>query len=75
MRSREYCDISGNNCWDPTTGSLSGGLPAGAVMAFNLTSCPSGWVAADCSGGGSPDLRGAFVRGINGHENGRDINR
>ena len=33
-------------------------------MAFNLNSCPSGWRAAD-GGGGRPDLRGMFLRGIN----------
>lgn len=40
-------------------------VPPGAVMAFNLASCPTGWSAAD--GGGSParpDLRGEFVRGL-----------
>ena len=36
--------------------------PQGAVMAFYLTSCPAGWVAADGTGG-TPDLRGRFVRG------------
>jgi len=36
--------------------------PQGAVMAFYLTSCPAGWVAADGTSG-TPDLRGRFVRG------------
>ena len=39
-------------------------FPAGAIMAFNLTSCPGGWDAADGSGG-RPDLRGMFLRGLN----------
>ena len=30
----------------------------------NLSSCPSGWLAADGSGG-RPDLRGMFLRGLN----------
>lgn len=40
------------------------GVPTGAVMAFNLgaATCPSGW--ALCNGsGGTPDLRGMFIRG------------
>ena len=32
-------------------------------MAFNLTSCPTGWSEAD-GNGGRPDLRGEFVRGL-----------
>ena len=38
-------------------------VPAGAVMAFNLSACPVGWVASDGSGG-TVDLRGLFVRGL-----------
>ena len=49
-------------------------FPAGAVMAFNLESCPDGWVEADGTGG-TPDLRGTFIRGMNGDENGRDVAR
>ena len=41
----------------------SGGVPAGAVMPFNLSSCPTGWSAADGSAS-SVDLRGYFVRGL-----------
>ena len=36
-------------------------VPPGAVMAFNLTSCPNGWSEAD-GNGGRPNLRGQFVR-------------
>jgi hypothetical protein len=32
-------------------------------MAFNLTTCPSGWVPADGTNG-TVDLRGVFVRGM-----------
>ncbi len=56
----EYCDQSGNNC---TSSSGFGGVPAGAVMAFNLASCPAGWVLSDGSNG-TRDLRGMFVRGF-----------
>lgn len=38
--------------------------PPGIVAAFNLSSCPTGWVAADGTGG-TPDLRGQVVRGLN----------
>jgi hypothetical protein len=44
-------------------------LPVGSVMPFNLSACPSGWVAADGTGG-TPDLRGEFIRGL---DSGRGI--
>ncbi len=44
------------------TTPLFGGTPANAIMAFNLSSCPSGWILADGSSG-TPDLRGIFIRG------------
>ena len=37
--------------------------PEGAVVAFMLTSCPTGWINAD-GNNGTPDTRGRFVRGI-----------
>lgn len=40
-------------------------VPAWAVMAFNLSSCPTGWSAADGTNG-NPDLRGEFIRGLDG---------
>ena len=49
-------------------------VPSGAIMAFNLSSCPTGWKAAD-GGNSTPDLRGTFVRGIGGSANGRDSAR
>ena len=45
-----------------SAGSAANGAPAGAVMAFYLSSCPSGWVYCD-GGNGTPDLRGVFIRG------------
>ena len=32
-------------------------------MAYNLSSCPSGWIAANGTSG-TPDLRGEFIRGL-----------
>lgn len=42
-------------------------VPPGAIMAFNLASCPTGWIAADGTSG-TPDLRGEFIRWL---DNGR----
>ncbi|MDP2091130.1 MAG: hypothetical protein Q8K30_06060 [Candidatus Gracilibacteria bacterium] len=61
----------------------SGTIPVGAVIAFNGTSCPTGWTAADGSGdekntsgaNTTLDLRGTFIRGMNGDLNGRDVSR
>ena len=41
----------------------SGSSPAGAVMAFYLTRCPTGWKPADGTNN-TPDLRGVFLRGM-----------
>jgi len=62
------------------SGEVDGGkysaklVPATAVMAFNATTCPTGWIAANGTNG-TPDLRGTFVRGIGGDANGRDVVR
>jgi len=48
--------------------------PSGAIMAFNLAACPDGWIVANGSAG-TPDLRGAFIRGDLGEQNGRDVTR
>ncbi len=58
-----YCDQDGNNC------SGSSGAPSGEVAAFNLSTCPSGWSPANGTGG-TVDLRGVFVRGL---DNGRGL--
>ena len=47
-----------------TDAKVAAAVPSGAINAFNLSSCPSGWLAAD-GGGGRPDLRGMFLRGLN----------
>lgn len=50
----------------------SGGIvPTGAIMAFNLITCPSGWSEADGING-RPDLRGEFIRGWNRNTTGTD---
>ncbi len=36
--------------------------PDGAIMAFYLSACPTGWIPADGSNS-TPDLRGLFIRG------------
>ncbi|HDL02384.1 MAG TPA: hypothetical protein ENH20_00955 [Candidatus Pacearchaeota archaeon] len=64
---------------DPTvfghsSGEIEGGLPTGSIMSFYLDTCPLGWIPSDGTGG-TPDLRGAFVRGMDGDENGRDVSR
>lgn len=39
----KYCDEDGNGCVDAPITSGGGATPSGAVMFFNLSSCPSGW--------------------------------
>ncbi len=38
-------------------------VPAGAVIPFKLSACPSGWIAAD-GANSTPDLRGRFPIGV-----------
>ena len=49
-------------------------VPSGAVMSFNLASCPTGWSEADGTSW-TPDLRWTFIRWMNGDANGRDVSR
>lgn len=39
VAATRYCDEAGSNCYNSTGGAI----PSGAVMAFDLGSCPSGW--------------------------------
>ncbi|MFA6463583.1 MAG: hypothetical protein WCV55_01100 [Candidatus Paceibacterota bacterium] len=61
IAANAYCDASGGNCSTPPFGGSS--APAGIVAAFNLTTCPSGWIPSDGTNG-TRDLRGVFVRGM-----------
>lgn len=61
----------GSDCRTSWPAGGAGGIPSGAIMPFFLPSCPSGWLLADGTNG-TPDLRGAFIRGIFGGQNGRD---
>lgn len=57
----------GNNAKSSILTQLSGvtnvGLPSGAVIMMNAANCPFGYAVADGTGG-SPDVRGVFVRGL-----------
>lgn len=45
---------------------LSGApTPAGAVVPFNLSACPAGWIPSNGTAG-TVDLRGKFIRGTTG---------
>ncbi|MFH1583364.1 MAG: hypothetical protein ABIB72_03545 [Candidatus Falkowbacteria bacterium] len=59
---------------DGTLQTTATALPPKAISAFFLSSCPTGWILAD-GANGTPDLRGAFVRGMYGDQNGRDVAR
>jgi len=48
---------------------LAGTVPSGAIMSFNLTICPTGWIPSDGTSG-TPDLRGQFIRGLNTFDGG-----
>lgn len=58
-------------------------IPVWAVIAFNWTSCPTWWTAADWSGdekntswaNTTLDLRWTFIRWMNWDLNGRDVSR
>jgi hypothetical protein len=54
---------------------VGAGLPSGAVLMFDVANCPPGFRVAD-GGGGSPDVRGLFIRGFDngaGHDAGRTL--
>lgn len=50
-----------NNFSNQITSLSTGGVPSGAIVAFNLGSCPTGWVTADGTNS-TPDMRGYFAR-------------
>lgn len=52
----QYCDTAGANCIVPATVS-SAGVPAGAIMAFDLATCPTGWTE-------KTELRGKYTVGL-----------
>ena len=54
------------NAWSISTNAAAT-VPTGAIMPFNLASCPTGWSVADGTGW-NPDLRWEFVRWL---DNGR----
>ncbi len=55
--------------WHSTTLSWLSNVPSWAVMAFNLSWCPTWWIAANWFWG-TPDLRWEFIRWL---DNGRNI--
>ena len=80
--AKQYCNETGGNC--KTIEEITAGnstntvtqtdvIPAGAVMAFNLSTCPSGWQTSN-GANGTVDLRGVFVRGLDSGV-GKDPNR
>lgn len=44
-------------------GSSTSGIPSGAVLAFNLASCPTGWIVSDGTPG-TVDLQGKNIIGV-----------
>lgn len=49
-------------------------IPTWAIMAFNLSSCPTWWVAANWDAW-TPDLRWVFIRWLNWSINWKDTSR
>jgi hypothetical protein len=61
VASANFClGVDCISSWSSVGGGSS--VPAGTVAAFNLTTCPSGWIPADGTSG-TVDLRGYFIRG------------
>jgi len=55
--ANQYCDEDGENCEAITDLSGGGGVPSGAVMFFDLTSCPTGWSEDN-------DVDGRYITGL-----------
>ena len=61
-----WYDSLTSNAWDPLTATkwnnlVKATVPTGAVMAFNLSTCPNWWLPADWTNS-TPDLRWEFIR-------------
>lgn len=56
----QFCD---GTAWQNINLGTAGLIPSGAIQAFYLASCPSGWLPANGTNG-TPDLRGEFIRGL-----------
>ncbi len=54
--------IDNLNDLNTRVGNISS-VPAGFIGSFNLSTCPTGWTAANGTNG-TPDLRWEFVRGL-----------
>jgi len=61
--SKRYIYYNGSIWKDMSMGNV----PAGAIMAFNSATCPTGWILAD-GNSETPDLRGIFIRGAGANE-------
>ena len=69
-----YAAISHVNSGDTLTSTtfnqvIDATVPSSAIMAFNLTICPTWWTQAD-GNNGAPDLRWQFLRWLNTFDNG-----
>jgi len=53
-----------NNFANTISAVSSTTIPSTAILPFNLSACPSGWVVANGTGG-TPDLRGYFIQIVN----------
>lgn len=58
-----FAIYQGSGLWLITGYSGVFATPSGSVQAFNLASCPTGWIPSD-GNSGTADLRGYFVRGL-----------
>jgi hypothetical protein len=74
-----YATIAPVNWWDTLTAAkfnevINATSQSWEISAFYLSSCPTSWIPADWTNG-TPDLRGAFIRWLNGNINNRDTVR